>query len=278
MDSSERVSSGLAGGRVNPTLFGIVKILKDNLVKTISAIACTLGDLLDELKGSSTKIKKISRELVMTDVLFAMQLNEFGDKLKLLHSYYTNIYIKTKGMVEFGTSKELIPYYRELIENRDYLKAIKEIKSFLDILTKQVKEILDEVGKDIVTQSEQLKDQIVKLVEKSNQQLKENITESIEQHAGCVRDHFFKFTALLGEIKAQIDIIVDNTEQLSKYKKELELQLKDEPKAIEKTSAEWRNVAIVLKEMFDLFAHLEKEVIEKKIPWETHNSTVAKDP
>ena len=90
-----------------------------------------------------------------------------------------------------------------------------------------------------------------------------------------MRNHFFKFTALLSEIKTQIDIIVDNTEQL--VKKELELQLKDEPGSIEKSSAEWKNVAVVLKEMFDVFAHLEKEVIEKKIPWETHNSTVAKD-
>ena len=124
-------------------------------------------------------------------------------------------------------------------------------------------EISDEVGKDIVTQSEQLKE-IMKLVEKSNQQLKENIKESIEEHAGCVRNHFFKLTALLGEMKTQIDIIVDNTEKLNKYKKELELQLKHEPEAIEKTNAEWRNVAAVLKEMFDVFAHLEKEVIEKR--------------
>ena len=100
-------STGLAGGPVNSnsTLFMILQTLKDNLVKTISAIPCTLGDFLDELKGSSMKVKKISRDIVMTNVLFAMQLNEFGERLKLLHNYYTHIYIKTKGMVEFGPAK-----------------------------------------------------------------------------------------------------------------------------------------------------------------------------
>ena len=146
MDSSERVSTGgLPGGRVdsNPTLFVILQALKDNVVKTI----CTLGEFLDELNGSSTKLNKISREISMTHLLFAMQLNEFGVKLKVLHNYYTHIYIKTKAMVEFVISQDLIPYYRELIDNKDYLQAIKEIKSFLDILTRRVKEILDEVAK-----------------------------------------------------------------------------------------------------------------------------------
>ena len=276
MDSTK----GIAYAESSSTLFGILRSLKDKLVKTISDIACALADLLDELRGSSAKIKEISREIARTNVLFAMQLNEFGEDLKLLHNYYTHIYIKTKGMVEFGISKDLIPYYGELIEKKDYLKAFKEIRSFLDILTRRIKEILDEVGEDILTQSEQLKDQIIKLIEsnqKSNQQLKENITESIEMHAECMRNRFFRLTTLIPEIKTQIDIVVHNIGQLTKHKKELEHQLKDEPEAVEKTNVEWRNVAVVLKEMFDVFAHLEKEVIEKKIPWETQSSAVAED-
>ena len=278
MDSPARVSA-IACADSSFTLLGILQSLKDKLVKTILAVACALGDFLDEFKGSSAKIKKISREIATTNVIFAMKLNDFGEDLKLLHNYYTHIYIKTKGMVEFGTSKDLIPYYRELIENKDYLTAIKEIKSFLDILTRRMKDILDEVGKDSLTQSEKLKDQIVKLFEnnqKSNHQLTGNITESIEDHAECTRNRLFKFTTLITDVKTQIDIVVDNIGQLAKQKKELELQLIDDREAVDKTNAEWRNIAVILKEMFDVFAHLEKEVIEKKIPWETgQHSTVA---
>ena len=77
------------------------------------------------------------------------------------------------------------------------------------------------------------------------------ITEIIEGHAECIRNRFFRFSTLVTGIKTQIDIVVDNIERLTKYKKELELQLTDE-EAVDKINAEWRDIAVLLKDMFDM--------------------------
>ena len=309
----------------NYTPFIILQNLKDDLAKLISDVICSLVDFLDELKGSSEKIISISRDLARTNVFFAMNLNEFGQDLKMLHNYYSRIYIKTKGMVEFGCSPDLIPYYQELIENKDNLRANKEIKSFLDILTRRIKEIVDEVGAD--SQSEQLNDEVIKLIanqQKCDQKLKESLKAYkigrktilfnnsgergtflcgghphevlalasnhaneilyfvmpqgvkalkaagdtagiIQDHAQCVRNRFIEFTTKVANIRTHLNIIVENIERLlitRHNNKELNTL-----KAAEKSSAELKNIAVILNELCDVFTHLDKEVIEKKTPW-----------
>ena len=139
-----------------------------NIVKQLGDIASglvtSLGSLVDGLKGSTATIERISYEIAETNASYAMQLKEFSTELKLLDNYYTKVYIKTKAMVEFGINA--IPNIKTLItEKREYDAAIKEIKSFLDILAGRIKKILDELANhdQKVADSKELQQQIQEL-------------------------------------------------------------------------------------------------------------------
>ena len=143
-----------------------------NFVRKLGAIAkgivSSLGSLVDGLKGSGSTIERISNEIAQTNVLFAIQLKSFSKELKLLDNYYTKVYIQTKATVEFGMNESVIPNIKSLINEKDYRTAIKEIRSFLGILAKRIKEIIDELKshEQKVALSEELQETIQELTEK----------------------------------------------------------------------------------------------------------------
>ena len=330
---------------VSARRFYIMDIVKQ-LGYIASGLVTSLGSLVDGLKGSTATIEGISHKISQTNTSYAMQLKEFSTELKLLDNYYTKVYIKTKAMVEFGINA--IPNIKTLItEKREYDAAIKEIKSFLDILADRIKKILDELADhdEKVAVSKELQ-QIQKLnkryeISKEHlQSLAENqktaecfkigknilllssvatdgvwlcgnssvnekferactyiadnpdvlpfitdkgiqgfnaITKSlgdtdslkatIEEQAQNMSKRFYEFFEKITEFQIQIHTIVNNTEELKKCTEELQCQLKDDS---EKTTTEWINIAFKLQEMYELFENLDKEVVQKKIYWETH--------
>ena len=153
-------------------------------------IVSSIGSLVDGLKGSAFTIEKISNEIAQTNALFAMQLKSFSKELKLLDNYYTKVYIQTKAMVEFGMNEKVIPNIESLINVEDYHAAIREIRSFLDILAGRIKDIIDELNKhdEKVALSEDLQEKIKKLTEKyeKSKQHLENMVEE-QRNAECHR-------------------------------------------------------------------------------------------
>ena len=332
---------------VSARRFYIMTIVKQ-LGDIVRGIVSSLGSLVDGLKGSVATIEGISYKIAQTNTSFAMQLKEFSTELKLLDNYYTKVYIKIKAMVEFGMDKNVIPNIKTLITKREYDAAIKEIKSFLDILAGRIKKILDELANhdQKVADSKELQQQIQELnkryeISKEHlQSLAENqktaecfkigksilllssvatggvwlcgnssvhekferactyiannpgmlpfmtdkgiqgfnaITKSlaatdslkatIEEEAQNMSKRFYEFFEKITEFQIQIHTIVNNTEELKKCTEELQCQLKDDS---EKTTTEWINIAFKLQEMYELFENLDKEVVQKKIYWETH--------
>ena len=165
-----------------------------NFVKKLGDIAkgivSYLGSLVDGLRGSASTIEKISNEIAQTDVSFAIQLRSFSKELRLLDNYYTKVYIQTKAMVEFGMNKSVIPNIKTLINEKDYRTAIKEIRSFLGILAKRIKEIIDELKshEQKIALSEELQGKIQELTEKyeKSKQHLESIMEK-QRIAECYR-------------------------------------------------------------------------------------------
>ena len=162
------------------TLGNIVLTLRD----VASSIVTTLGSLVDGLRNGSAKIDEIRNEIAKIDARFAMQLNDFYRDLKLLEAVYTRIYEKTEGIVEFGLSN-VIPNIIELIEQRQYPKARREIASFLKSLATRIKEILDQLE---LTKVEEVKGQLEIIrsqYEKSKQQM--DVLVGKERKAECFR-------------------------------------------------------------------------------------------
>ena len=95
----------------------------------------------------------------------------------------------------------------------------------------------------------------------------DSLKATIEEQAQNMSKRFYEFFAKITEFQIQIHTIVNNTEELKKCTEELQCQLKDDS---EKTTTEWINIAFKLQEMYELFENLDKEVVQKKIYWETH--------
>ena len=167
-------------GRADATLGNIVSTLKD----VASSMVTSLGSLVDGLGNGSAKIEEIRNKIAEIDARFAMQLNDFYKDLKLLEAFYTRIYEKTEGIVEFGLSN-VIPNLIELIEQRRYPEARREIASFLKSLATRTKEILDQLE---LMKVEEVKDQLEIIrsqYEKSKQQM--DVLVGKERKAECFR-------------------------------------------------------------------------------------------
>ena len=82
--------------------------------------------------------------------------------------------MKKQVIVEYGLSGNVIPNIIELIEQRKYPEARREISGFLNHLAMRIKEILDQLDKDKLTKAEEVKGQVEKISsqhEKSKQQM-----------------------------------------------------------------------------------------------------------
>ena len=166
------------------TLANIVSTLKDVAINIVTYI----GSLVDELRNGSARIDEIRTKIAEIDARFAMQLNDFYKDLKLLEAFYTSIYEKTEAIVEYGLSDNVIPNIIELIEQRKYPEARREIVSFFKTLAMRIKEILDQLGKEKLTKAEEVKGQVQKIssqYEKSKQQMDVLVGE--ERKAECFR-------------------------------------------------------------------------------------------
>ena len=95
----------------------------------------------------------------------------------------------------------------------------------------------------------------------------DSLKATIKEQAQNMSKRFYEFFEKITEFQIQIHTIINNTEELKKCTEELQCQLKDDS---EKTTTEWINIALKLQEMYELFENLDKEVVQKKISWETH--------
>ena len=162
----------------------IVSTLKDVAI----SIVTSLGTLVDGLKNGSAKIDEIRTKIAEIDAKFAIQLNDFYKDLKLLEAFYTRIYEKTKAMVKYGLSGDVIPNIIKLVDQRNYPEASREITGFFKALAMRIKEILDQLDKDKLTKAEEVKGQMEKIssqYKKSKQQMDALVGQ--EKKAECFR-------------------------------------------------------------------------------------------
>ena len=330
---------------------GLMNIMK-TLGDIVEGIVSSLGSLVDGVKGSASTIEKITNEIAQTNVSFAVQLKSFSKELKLLDNYYTKVYMQTKAMVEFGMKESVIPNIKTLINEKDYCMAIKEIRSFLVILARRIKQIIDELNKheEKVALSQVLQEKIKELTEnyeKSKQHLENKVenqknaecfrigknillligasasgamllygsylarekleqatssvannpevlsfitdngiqglrtltssseaihalTIKIEENAQDMSTRFCNFFEKLTKFQIQISTIADNTGELKQYMEELQQQVEDDSDVTGKTATEWGDISVTLQQMFELFENLDREVVQKKISWETN--------
>jgi len=326
----------------------ILKNFKTDFVVPATEMMHYFSDFFGGLKESAAKIEEVSSEIAKVNTPFAMNLNDFSKDLKSLYNYYYIIYVKTKAMVEFGTSEHTLPHIKKLIEDKDYLTATDEIKNFLDILAKRLTEILEKLDENEVTKSEELNEKIKRLseeYERSKAQMEEKVAEqkhrcykigaitlflpflvsggmfvcgkhsineqlelvrsyipdnpellnfitqrgiesfnavaaatcvanelkiTIEKEAQKMRARLYCFYKKVNDFQAQISIIISDIKELENCKEALQDCLKNEVKTV----VEWENVATILGEMFKYFKHLEKEVVDKRYPWEEDPAAV----
>ena len=118
----------------------------DTIKGTVTEAINSLGNFLGELQTHLTSMEQISGKIAEVDFECGKRLLTVMKDVSSLQNYWATIYIRTKGVVDYGTGGTIFEIQTK-IKQKLYCEATDIMKSFLDHLKNRIKKVENSIDK-----------------------------------------------------------------------------------------------------------------------------------
>ena len=119
--------------------------LQEKLFGCTEEVFSSMADFQKELVKHLDEITELNIEIARRNANLAMKLSDFERDICHIRDYYDRIIASTKTLVSYGTNQKIIPYIKDLIEEKRFAEAKIEIDSFLRHLQKAIKRVKEDI-------------------------------------------------------------------------------------------------------------------------------------
>lgn len=125
----------------------VYKTLKEKLFDCTEQVIYSMAEFQKELIKYLDEMTELNSEITRQNAELAMNLSDFERDVCHIRDYYDRIIASTKTVVNYGSNQKVIPYIRDLIDEKRYLEAKAEISSFLHYLKKLIERVELDINK-----------------------------------------------------------------------------------------------------------------------------------